>query len=304
MQRSTRRAFTLYQLLVLLALLVLFAAFLFPVIARARQAAARTQSANNLKILGIGVHAYNDSFGLLPPGHDDNHFSVTARLLPFIEQDALYKTIDFQKSIDDPANRTPRTIFIPHLVAPLDQQMTVNEYGPTNYLWNAGTKAALAGNDGAFYHNSKAKLTTTFKDGLSNTIMVVETLKGDGKKEAKDVRRQHVALKAAALKGLDEKAGVQDFKENKNIAADRCASWMDGRFLQGTFNAGRAPNDEKPDVSCEGQGGWSGPRSLTDTIQVGLGDGSVRAIDARKISLKTWTHAITPAGGEVLGDDW
>src|SRR5262245_14666817 len=128
MQRSTRRAFTLYQLLVLLALLALLAAFLFPIIARIRQSAARTQSANNLKILGIAIHNYNDTFGALPPGHDDNGFSATARLLPYIEQDVLYKTIDFQKSIDDPANQNARKTFLSHLVAPLDQQMTVNEF--------------------------------------------------------------------------------------------------------------------------------------------------------------------------------
>src|SRR5207248_149902 len=128
--------------------------------------------------------------------------------------------------------------------------------------------------------------------------------KGDGQTKAVDVRRQHVAYKAEALKGLKDEAGVQDFKEGKHIAGDRCASWMDGRFLQGTFNSGRKPNDERPDVSCAGLGGLSGPRSLTGSIQVGMGDGSVRAIDAKRISYETWKAAITPAGGEVLGPDF
>jgi hypothetical protein len=79
---------------------------------------------------------------------------------------------------------------------------------------------------------------------------------------------------------------------------------MDGRFLQGTFNAARKPNDERPDVSCAGLGGLSGPRSLDDYIQVGMGDGVVRAINGKKISFETWKAAITPAGGEVLGTDF
>jgi hypothetical protein len=79
---------------------------------------------------------------------------------------------------------------------------------------------------------------------------------------------------------------------------------MDGRFLQGTFNVARKPNDERPDVNCAGLGGLSGPRSLDDHIQVGMGDGSVRAINGKKISFETWKVAITPAGGEVLGADF
>src|SRR5262245_35910640 len=96
-----RRGFTLYQLLVLLAILALLAAFLLPVIARARMAAMRAQSQNNLKQVGIALHSYNDSFRVLPAGNDDNNFSAAAKLLPFIEQDNLYKRIDFKKSIDD-----------------------------------------------------------------------------------------------------------------------------------------------------------------------------------------------------------
>src|SRR5262249_2248587 len=129
-------------------------------------------------------------------------------------------------------------------------------------------------------------------------------LKGDGQTKAVDVKRQHVAYKADALKGLKDTAGVQDFKEGKNIAGNRGASWMDGRFLQGTFNAGRRPNDERPDVDCGSAGGLAGPRSLSDTVLVGLADGSTRFINAKKISYDTWKAAITPAGGEVLGADW
>ena len=80
------------------------------------------------------------------------------------------------------------------------------------------------------------------------------------------MRRQYVLLKKDALKGVKPDTGVQDWKDDKNIAGDRCASWMDGRFLQGTFNGKLKLNDERPDVSCGGEGGVSALRSLNDEI--------------------------------------
>ena len=305
MHSPRRSGFTLYQLLVLLAVLALLLGLLFPVIARVRSAAARTQSQNNLKQLVLSLHDYAAANQVLPPGNDDNNFSAVARLLPYIEQLNVYKMIDFKKSVDDKANANARKLLIKTFLSPNDPRMTVTgDYGATNYLFNAGTKYDLENNDGLFYQNSRARIPASIPDGTSNTIVIVETLKGDGQTKAVDVRRQHVAYKAEALKGLTDKSGVQDFKEGKHIAGNRCASWMDGRFLQGTFNAARKPNDERPDVSCAGLGGLSGPRTLDGYIPVGMGDGSVRVIDGKKISFATWKAAITPAGGEVLGADF
>src|SRR5262249_6712376 len=214
----------------------------------------------NLRQISLGVISYADDHqAALPPGNDDNNFSAAARLLPYLDQKNLAETIDFKKPIDDPANAAARKTIIRTFLNPNDPvQAVTDKYGATNYLFNAGTKASLTDNDGVFYQNSKARFPASIPDGTSNTIFVVETLKGDGQKKAVDVRRQHVAYKKDALKELQEDAGVQDFKEGKHIAGDRCASWMDGRFLQGTFNSGRRPNDSKPDVSCGGTGGWAG----------------------------------------------
>src|SRR5260370_33465812 len=130
--------------------------------------------------------------------------------------------------------------------------------------------------------------------------MAVETLRGDGEKRATAVRRQHVALKADALKGLTAESGVKDFEDGKNIAGNRCASWMDGRFMQGTFTSPRKPGDNRPDVDCAGLGGLFAPRSLTDTINAGLADGSDQCV-SQKISHETWKEAITTAGRGALG---
>src|SRR5262249_46948719 len=162
--------------------------------------------------------------------------------------------IDFKKAVTDAANVEARKKVIDLFLSPRDPQKNVSDdYGPTNFLAN---ELVLA--------RGNALRLTAITDGTSNTVLWVETLKGDGGVKAVDVKRQHVVLAKEALKkGLPEDAGVQEFKDNKAIAGDRCASWMDGRFLQGTFNGlGRKPNDERPDVSCEGLGGLSAARSL------------------------------------------
>ena len=131
----------------------------------------------------------------------------------------------------------------------------------------------------------------------------VETLKGDGKTKALDVRRQYVLLKKEDLKNTGPDTGVKYFKDDKNIAGDRCASWMDGRFLQGTFNGQLRPNDKRPDVSCGGVSGVSALRSYESIVLVGYVRWQ-RALGQHEISHQTWKAAMTPSGGEVLGADW
>ncbi len=205
--------------------------------------------------------------------------------------------------MDDDANRKVAATVVKIFLQKADPLEQVDkDFGATNYLFNAGSKYDLKDNDGIFYKNSKIKFTDV-TDGLSNTLMIGETLKGDNTTKAVDVHRQHVALKKDALKELKEESGVKDWKDDKNIAGDRCKSWMDGRFLQGTFTATRSINDEKPDVDCGGVGGLSALRGLQQGSNVALCDGSVRFV-TDKISLTTWKAAATRASGDVLGADW
>jgi prepilin-type N-terminal cleavage/methylation domain-containing protein len=298
-----RRAFSLFEVLIVLALFLILFALLLPGVAALRQKAAQAQSTNNMKQLGLAVHNYAGTNNFFPPGLDDNNFSTAAYLLPYIEQANVFNLIDFKKSIDDKANAPARKVIIKTFLNPMDTIVSVSaDYGATNYLFNAGSDDDLKDNNGLFYLNSK----TTFAaitDGTSNTAMSMETLKGDSMVKAVTVKRQHVLLKKEALKGLKPEAGVDDWKNDKNIAADRCASWMDGRFLQGTFTGTRALNDEKPDVNCAGAGGLSAARSLTTSVPVGMGDGSVRRV-SNKMSLETWKNVCSRADGNVLGNDF
>jgi type II secretory pathway pseudopilin PulG len=210
MRRDRRPGFTLFQLLVVLAVLAILLGLLLPAVAKVREAAARTQSQNNMKQIGIACHNYHSVYNVFPPGVDDKHFSAAAKLLPYIEQDNLYKAIDFKKPADDKANEAARQAIIKTYLSPLDP--LPGGPGASNYLFNAGSKYPLKGNDGLFYLDSKVKLPD-ITDGTSNTLLTGETLKGADR--PRTARRQYVGLPAAALAGLKDESGVKDFADGK-----------------------------------------------------------------------------------------
>jgi type II secretory pathway pseudopilin PulG len=297
MRLSPRRAFTLFQLLVVIAILLILLALLLPALQKVREAAARAQSQNNLHQIGIAIQNYADTYqGMIPPGVDAKNFSTVAYILPFIEQNNLFKSIDFKKSIDDEANAAARKTQLKTFLSPSDPILAVKpEWGATNYLFNDQTFVPLA--------KLMPRFPASITDGTSNTILAAETLKGDGDNTKADVHRKYVLLKKEDLKKTGPNTGTKYFKDGTNLAGDRCASWMDGRFLQGTFNDRMRPNDERPDVSCGGVSGVSAPRTFGSIVNVGMFDGSVHAVSA-DISYATWKAAMTPSNGDILGNDW
>jgi type II secretory pathway pseudopilin PulG len=224
-----RSGFTATDLLFVLAILGILAGLLLTALVKARLAAGRVQSVNNLKQIAIAAHCYHDDNLAFPSGNDKNNYSAFAHLLPYIEQANVYGMINFNKPVDDPANDKARKVEIKLFLSPLDPQKTVYaDRGATNYLFCAGSKPGLSKNNGVFCQDSEVALgPITNANGSSNTIMAAETLKGDGGTKASDVRRQHVLLKPEEPKAAP--APKVDAERVKQWIADLGSNTFDVR---------------------------------------------------------------------------
>ena len=115
-----RRAFTLIEVIVVIAIIAVLLALLLPAVQSVRNATHRVQCGNNLKQLALALHNYHQQHGIFPPsmqasGSDPmpenssrGHANWIIMILPFMEEQALYDTFEFDKKLDATNNsRTP-----------------------------------------------------------------------------------------------------------------------------------------------------------------------------------------------------
>jgi prepilin-type N-terminal cleavage/methylation domain-containing protein/prepilin-type processing-associated H-X9-DG protein len=313
-----RNAFTLIELLVVIAIIAVLIALLLPAVQAAREAVRRMQCTNNLKQIGLALHNYENGHGILPIGRTSypSLWSSLAQILPQLEGGAQYNAINFDvpplaSNAAHPSNVTAVSTVVAAYLCPSDAQgRIVPDFGPTNYVGNAGTGSINGGSfrtdagpqipEGVFFDRKAIRLAE-ISDGLSNTAAFSETIKGTGTTTPgatpQDPRRQFALVTASAIDPTTC-ASVPQW------SGDRGREWSRGSFIMTAYNHFYTPNNARPDCTNSGRAAAvTAPRSFhPGGVGLLFCDGHVQfAKDS--IAEPTWRAVSTRAGGEVVSSD-
>ncbi len=326
-----RLAFTLVELLVVIAIIGILIGLLLPAVQAAREAARRMQCSSNIKQLALATLNYESAFQRFPPGvavdyaapssANNAGWGVHGRILSFIEGSALANQVDvnvawdFQSAIDGvalPAFRCPSD---PRNNEIRDPGSGRPKLFPLNYGFNYGPwfvfdPTTLRKGNGVFFPNSFLRIAA-ITDGTTSTLMISEV------KAWMPYFRNGGPASTAIPNTVSEAIGI--VSAGPSFRDTGHTEWPDGRVHHTGFTATFPPNTRIP-VTVAGKildvdyNSWQegldrrqgkptyafiGSRSYHAGLVVsGLCDGSVRTFSFSS-DQQLWRALSTRDGGEI-----
>jgi len=297
----SRRAFTLIELLVVIAIIAILIGLLLPAVQKVREAASRMKCSNNIKQLSLAVHNYASTYqdkipsACIRQAGIGNTRNMLSTLLPYIEQDALFKygttsALSSNNTFWDqsvPAGSAPgnimRAVTLKPYQCPSDPTVTngyplnqVNSWGATSYAGNFLMFGLTAFSDTAGRSWVSRFTVANIPDGTSNVVGFAE--------------------RYATCGG------------NGNLWSWPGGDWDPGQWGVTFANSPWGGNwNQVPLYQPNPYNTQCDPRRAstphTGTCLVGMMDGSVRGVSA-SVSQTTWIYAITPDDGNPLPSNW
>ena len=317
-QCNSLHGFTLVELLVVIAIIGILIALLLPAVQSAREASRRTGCVNNLHNLGLAMHGYADTHGVMPmgthrrpsgggrPPWQTNQASWIARVLPYLEEVELHDRIDWDlEPGDQGVNVDVMGVHLDIVRCPSDPIHEIKlewisdgghplgAFAPTNYVVCMGDNDDAWIYTGVFGINSDTRIGQ-ITDGTSQTMMISEC------KIAEPLVKYY-----GSLTGYHKCLAGTSRNTSRYNVEPRGFSWFYAQVNQSwNYNTILTPNDTVASKhECQM---WSEKTTLAARsrhvggVNVALADGSVRLV-ADEVDYDIWQYLGHMRDGQIIG---